>query len=726
VSNPSLPARLLEKLRRLSALLIVLWVIVIGFRPMMDNVDLGWHVAQGRWMVHHFSFYRHDVFNYPNLNRPVVDEYPLFQVVLFLAWKLGWLGPCLLTSATYAWLAVVLLRAGKHFNLKNSALYTLCVVVMFFYLQVAHPLRPHMVTYLCTAIVGVFLLRQREAPSWKTFWPMAALQIAWVNCHSGFVIGPAMVALFGMEMVARRWIAKKTFPTKVAEIWLGAFVFIALACFINPYGWSRFYLPFYQDQLESIRVYVGEMQPLGGGSEFLFGRLLTIVTLTAVVLGLIARQGATAYSFLILAVFFLIQAQSVQKAWPVFGVFVPLVILASGAFSRTVLKPKFETQLNMVGHFGVAILTGIVLLLAFNPGLPTSIEAQWKQVDEGRSELAYDAVAWMKLKNIHGRIFQRCEIGGELQQEDFGETFADTGFGKYDEAFIHEVGLVNERPGMIPRYIAAYQPDFVVCCNFSYQWAYYLRQNGWRPIFYSPNSSVWTEYATRPDLPTVTDDAVRAAFDHDLSAYGLPDNVSLIGRNLIALNSMGLEEFTFAKLTGLPADSHKSGWYWEDARIMCFSEPAFSPEHRRALLDEAKALGDDHLTADFRAHCAYWSGDPDGALKILQSMPPEKLGNVAAALLLRIEIDRHDPAALALAVRNDCFDLGNGRRWQYLAEAAQQAGHLDLAHTAWLKAVFYAPDDSDLMSNASSFAAATSDTELLKAITNSTKVYGVH
>ena len=62
-----------------------------------------------------------------------------------------------------------------------------------------------------------------------------------------------------------------------------------------------------------------------------------------------------------------------------------------------------------------------------------------------------------------------------MQQEGFTQTFSDTGFGKYDEAFIHEVGLVNERPAFVPHYLAAYKPDYVVCSNFCYQWPYYLR-----------------------------------------------------------------------------------------------------------------------------------------------------------------------------------------------------------------------------------------------------------
>ncbi|HEX4141286.1 MAG TPA: hypothetical protein VHY09_13130, partial [Candidatus Methylacidiphilales bacterium] len=105
--------RLSDKLRRLAAVLIIIYALVAGFAPVMDNVDLGWHVAQGRWMVQHFAFYSHDVFNYPNLGHAVIDEYPLFQVVLYAFWSLGWWGPCLLTSLLLAALIFVLLRAAK-------------------------------------------------------------------------------------------------------------------------------------------------------------------------------------------------------------------------------------------------------------------------------------------------------------------------------------------------------------------------------------------------------------------------------------------------------------------------------------------------------------------------------------------------------------------------------------------------------------------------------------
>jgi tetratricopeptide (TPR) repeat protein len=726
VPNESLAERLNGKLHRLFVVLIIAYVVLTSFAPMMNQVDLGFQVAQGRWMVRHALPYSRDAFNYPNLGHPVINEYPLFELVLYLAWIVGWWGPCLLTAVAFATLVGVLLRGARLLHLQDSALAAISTGLLLLFFQVAFPLRPHLATYLGVAVLGVFLLRHRDTENWTRFWPMALLQIAWTNSHSGFVLGPAMVGLFGAEITTRRWLREreKSFPWTTARTWLDAFLLILLACFANPYGWERFYPPFFQDRLESIRAYVGEMEPLVGGLATIYG-YLTLIAVMVVVLAMIRRGGAISYSFLLLAFLFYVQAQSVNKAWPVFGLFVPLLVLSGGAFAPTARKSG--SWPGVFGIFAATVLVAMAVVGRLDGQLDTSLGRQWREYDHGRSELPLEATDWMKAHGVEGRLFHRCEDGGWLQMNgyDHGETFSDTGFGKYDEAFIHEVGLVNERPALVPRFLAAYQPGYVVCGNFCYQWPYYLKRNGWRLIFYSPNSSVWTRPELRPDLPTVRNEEVMASFDHDLAANGLPA-ATLLGRNIIALNSLGLEDFAFAKLTGLPEELHHAPWYWEAARFLCFAEPGFSSAHRDALMDETESLHDNSVTAEFRAYYNYYAkGDVDGALDILEAIPPHQLGNYAAELLLKIELDRKRPEALALARRTDCFDLRNGRHWQYLAQAEEQAGHLEAARAAWIKAVFYFPDDPALMEAAAAFAAKRNDPALTRAIAESGKVYGV-
>jgi hypothetical protein len=725
VPNGSLAERLKEKLHRLFLAAALLYVALSSFGPMMNHVDLGWQVAQGRWMVQHGAPYRQDLFNYPNLGHSVVDEYPLFEGVLYLAWRVGWWGPCLLAALGYGVLLGVILHGARRVNLPDSACVAVALGLMLLFFQTAFPLRPHLVTFLGVAVLGVFLLRYREVENWTLFWPMALLQIAWVNCHSAFVLGPMMVGLFGAETCVRRWLRDKSFPGRTARTWVGAFVLILLACFVNPYGAARFYPPLFQDQLESIRAYVGEMEPLAGGLATIC-RDVTVLAVIVVVLGAFRRGGAISYSFLLIALLLWWQAQSVYKAWPVFGVFVPLLVLSSGAFGLHPRRMAVASWAGVFGLFVTAVLMAMAVVSRLDGGMNSSLQRQWREYEQGRSELPLNAVAWMKAHSVEGRLFNRCEDGGYLQQEGFdhGETFADTGFGKYAEAFIHEVGLVNERPALVPRYLNAYRPDYLVGGTFCFQWPCYLRQSGWRLIFYSPNSFVWTRAGFRPDLPTISGEEIAASFERDRTTFGMPANAVFFGRNIIALNSLGLEDFAIAQLTGLPQELHHASWYWEAARFICFAEPRCSPAHRDAFLQEAEQLHDDALTAEFRAYAHDDAGDVDGALRILESIPEDRLGNSAAELLLKIYLDRKRPEALALARRTDCFDLRNGRHWQYLAQAEEAAGEIDAARIAWKRAVFYYPDDAALMAAARVFAEKFHDAALSRAIADSSNVYG--
>jgi len=135
-------------------------------------------------------------------------------------------------------------------------------------------------------------------------------------------------------------------------------------------------------------------------------------------------------------------------------------------------------------------------------------------------------------------------------------------------------------------------------------------------------------------------------------------------------------------------------------------------------------LHDDGVTAEFRAYADEAAGDTAGALRILEAAQKNGLGNYGAELLLKIYLEQKRPEALALARRADCFDLRNGRHWQYLAQAEEQAGHPEAAAPAWLKALFYYPDDMALLRAAAAFAARTHDATLLRAIGDSAKVYG--
>jgi len=684
--------RLNLRLHRLFLCLLFAVAILNGFAPMLDNVDLGWHVAQGRWMVEHLAIYRADAFNYPNLGRPVIDEYPIFQLALYLSTLVGWWGPCVLCALGYCLLLVIFVLTARALGLRASSTFAVLLGLMLLYLQLAFPLRPHLVTYLGIAAFGSFLLRHREAGNWMRFWPLALVQIVWTNCHSGFVLGPVMVVLFGAEVILRRWHRSHIFPWTAVRTWGGAFALVFLGCFVNPYGALRFGPPFYQEHLEAIRAYVGEMQPLNAGAATAYDHV-TLLAAVLIGLAIFLRRGAVSFSLLFLAVVFYFEALGVKKAWPIFGIFLPMVLLSSAAFAHiTITRRKGTAWFGVAAHIGVLVILVMAFITRFDGRSDGSLKVLWQQWNEGRSELPVAAAAWMKQHAISGRLFHRCEDGGWLQEEKLGPTYADTGFGKYSAAFIRETGLVADRPALLSTFLGAYRPSFVICDDFAFQWPAYLQDAGYRLVFYSPNSSVWAAPGVRPDLPTISGNQIEATFSDEIKRDGLPRNLLLYGRDVIALNSLVRPDFAVAQLTSLPPDLHHAGWYWEAARMICFDNPPAPAALRKKLRAEADTLGD--LTAEFQAYDDKAEGRPDDARQLLTSIPEASLSDREAILLLRIEMEQNRPEALALAQHHAIFDLSDGEYWHDRAILEEAAGRLPVAAHAWREAVFYAPDEN--------------------------------
>ena len=719
-NGQSLPERLNLRLYHVGLILALAFLGLSFCRPLMDNVDLGWHVAQGRWMATHGAIYQRDVLNYPNSGHALINEYPLFQIVLFAAWNFGWWGLFLVTGCVYGLLIFTLLRAASSFTPAGSPLFLLTLVVMFLYFQLAFPLRPHLITYLGVGILGVFLLRHREAATWTEFWPVAVLQVAWTNCHSAFVLGPIMVGLFGAEMTIRHTLAERRIAWSTFRIWTFAFLFMLLACLVNPFGWARFYPPIYQGGLEEIRAYVGEMQPLTGTASMLIA-VLTMLGALAVILSATRQRGGISYSFLLLALLLYVESLSVLKSWPVFGLFPALLVLSTGAFGKVRSSKPALAWCSLGGNLFIAVGLFVGLAMRVEPDSAVNIPVIWKEYNLGRRELPYSAVAWMRGHDIQGRLLHRCEDGGLLQEKgyDHGETFSDTGFGKYDEKLIRIVSMIGERPALLPLYAATYQPDFVLCNSVCFRWPYYLRQSGWRLIFYSPSGAVWTRPEIRPDLPTVTGEAMEASFSQDVRLHGRPADLLLFGRDLLALNSSGREDFVFSQLTSLPKDLHRVPWYWEAARILCFETPSFSLEHRERLVQEAETLHNDSLTAEFMAFTRAAAGDEEGARTFLVRTPAGNLDSHGNDLLLKIDTDEHRPEALTEAISSKGVDLRDGRHWEYLAQAEESAGNQEAAAAAWRKAILFYPDEAEIRQGATNFATKYRDEKLAGEIKQS-------
>jgi hypothetical protein len=64
---------------------------------------------------------------------------------------------------------------------------------------------------------------------------LVALQVLWINLHSGGLLGPVLIATFGVGFLARQ---DRRSRTPVALRLAGVVLLTALACLATPYGWA--------------------------------------------------------------------------------------------------------------------------------------------------------------------------------------------------------------------------------------------------------------------------------------------------------------------------------------------------------------------------------------------------------------------------------------------------------------------------------------------------------
>jgi hypothetical protein len=222
----------------------------------VDDTDLGWQLATGRWIVQHHSIPSTDVLSYTARGKEWI--YPaLSQVLLYCLFTLGgysllsWIG-----SAFCAGTVAILLRRGG-FITGMLAVTAVPLIVL--------RTTPHaeMFTELFFAAF-VSILWFNHLSGRGPLWLLPVLMFFWVNSHPGFIAGLAMcaayIALEGGEILFLKTRAPAVQRLRRAAPWLGL---TALATLLNPWG-ARIYVAVARlNEIHRLhRHWVGEWLPV--------------------------------------------------------------------------------------------------------------------------------------------------------------------------------------------------------------------------------------------------------------------------------------------------------------------------------------------------------------------------------------------------------------------------------------------------------------------------------
>jgi hypothetical protein len=204
-------------------------LLVLGAR-LLNDPDVYWHIAVGRWIIEHGAVPHVDMFSATMTGTPWIAKEWLSQLLYAGAHALaGWPGGVVLAAAAIA--AAFALLA--HFLLQKLApLPALTLVGAGFVLAAPHLLaRPHALALpLMVAWVGVLVNAvERGRPPPLALLPVMTL---WANLHASFTLGLALLAPLAFEA----WWHAGTARRATALAWLRFGALALMAACVTPYG----------------------------------------------------------------------------------------------------------------------------------------------------------------------------------------------------------------------------------------------------------------------------------------------------------------------------------------------------------------------------------------------------------------------------------------------------------------------------------------------------------
>lgn len=223
--------------RRLFLVLAVValaYAFFAGLRTVQD-FDLGWQMATGRWAIEHNQVPRVDVLSYTMPGEPW--NYPLVsEVIFYLAYRLGgfalisWIG----AAACVGTIAILLRR--------NSAAGAAIAILAVPLVAARTTPRADMFSIVLFAAY-LSLLWENYQTGRARLWLLPVLMTAWANLHFGFASGLALVVAYVVaELIEMAFGAERRRVAldklRRAWPWLAA---TALATLVNPWGWNIYH-----------------------------------------------------------------------------------------------------------------------------------------------------------------------------------------------------------------------------------------------------------------------------------------------------------------------------------------------------------------------------------------------------------------------------------------------------------------------------------------------------
>ncbi len=210
-----------------------LLTVLLGARFITD-FDLGYHLRGGQWMLQNHRFFTKDVYTYTVSDHDYLDIHWFYQILLYLAFKLG--GYAVLSVLNTLLIFLVFILTYLRLRLTGAPLWMRVVLLEATLLacETRFQVRPEILSWALMSLV-LLILEWREKRERDLLFLLPLLQLLWANMEGLFAIG---LVLMGVYVLQEFFLS----PQRDWKL-LKYSAFSAAACLINPNFLRGFLFP---------------------------------------------------------------------------------------------------------------------------------------------------------------------------------------------------------------------------------------------------------------------------------------------------------------------------------------------------------------------------------------------------------------------------------------------------------------------------------------------------
>ncbi|MBI5029996.1 MAG: hypothetical protein HZB51_05675 [Chloroflexi bacterium] len=458
--------------RRLFVAILFVALFVMTTREISDP-DFWWHLSTGKYIVETQSIPHTDPFSFTKAGEPWVTHEWLSEVVMYALFLVGSYPLLILTFS-----AIITLSFAFVFARSQGKPYIATLALLLAALTTAPTwgVRPQMISLL---LMSVFLwvldkshchversetslnqgnetLRavhpeERRTQSDKLLWLLPPLMLLWVNLHSGYALGLAIlvVYLFGAIVSRITHSESDSHPPKLTATLALVFVLCMVAVLFNPNGATMFIYPFETLTSRTMQAYIQEwFSPDFHLSEFQPFAWLILATMASIALS--GKRASLTQTLLLIGTGY--AALRSARNIPLFAV-VAAPILAEHLWY--IVEARFRSMQRTTAPItrSMAIVNWVLLAVIVLAGLLRVAMVASNQQAVERAKFPAAAVDFLQThvrnERITGALYNSYGWGGYLIWRMYPQVrvFIDGRADVYGDQFIEDVYLKGYRGG---------------------------------------------------------------------------------------------------------------------------------------------------------------------------------------------------------------------------------------------------------------------------------------